>query len=328
VAFKKYIPVEGITRVLGKLLARLRNRRQSFAHELAVCAIFKDEARYLDEWLRFHHGVGVDHFYLYNNNSSDDFRDVLAPWRERGLVTLIEWPINGQQREAYVNCILHFRNHCRWIAFIDLDEFLFSPEDLDLRQVLARYKDVSAIFVYWVLFGANGHHKRPAGSTIEAYTRSLDKESAINDRFVHDRRQRGKRSQDFVTGWAQDGKSIVNPRLVRWYTIHKPRALWLGELVDENRLPPQQREPGAPISYSILRINHYWSRSIQDLTEKVEKGIVNFKKQPEVLLETWLARERELNTQDDRVILPTWQAVKLAEAAYRKTESEGASGHA
>jgi hypothetical protein len=54
---------------------RLRERRNSlgFEHNLAVCAIFRDEAPFLDEWIRFHIGVGATHFYLYNNFSSDDF---------------------------------------------------------------------------------------------------------------------------------------------------------------------------------------------------------------------------------------------------------------
>lgn len=38
---------------------------------LAVCAIFKDEAAYLREWLDFHLLMGVEHFYLYDNGSSD-----------------------------------------------------------------------------------------------------------------------------------------------------------------------------------------------------------------------------------------------------------------
>ena len=46
--------------------------------ELAVCAIFRDEAQYLDEWLTFHHGVGVERFFLYNDRSTDDYRTPLC----------------------------------------------------------------------------------------------------------------------------------------------------------------------------------------------------------------------------------------------------------
>ena len=36
-----------------------------FLYDLAVAAIFKDEARYLKEWLDYHLLAGVEHFYLY-----------------------------------------------------------------------------------------------------------------------------------------------------------------------------------------------------------------------------------------------------------------------
>lgn len=292
---------------VGRQLALLRNRRKSFRHELAIGAIFKNEARYLEEWLTFHHGVGVDHFYLYNNNSTDGFRELLQPWQRRGLVTLIEWPELGGQASAYSHCIRRFRNHARWIAFIDMDEFLFSPQSVDLRDVLRQYADVPAIFVYWVLFGSSGHVSRPAGNVIESYTRCLDLQSAVNDTFDH-RKEPGK--VNYVTGWAQDGKSIVNPRLIRWFVVHKPKEVWVGSTVDENRKPPQQRVIGSSISYSILRINHYWSKSIEELTEKVGKGMVNYRTQPTKDLENWLRREKELNVAEDRTILATWRTIQ------------------
>jgi hypothetical protein len=37
----------------------------------AVVAIFREEAPFLDEWLRFHDSVGVGHFNLYNNFSTE-----------------------------------------------------------------------------------------------------------------------------------------------------------------------------------------------------------------------------------------------------------------
>jgi len=38
---------------------------------LSICAIFKDEAPYLPEWIEFHRLVGVERFFLYDNGSGD-----------------------------------------------------------------------------------------------------------------------------------------------------------------------------------------------------------------------------------------------------------------
>src|SRR5262249_4424977 len=46
---------------------------------LAVCAIFRDEARYLAEWVSFHRVQRVERFYLYDNRSADEWRSELAP---------------------------------------------------------------------------------------------------------------------------------------------------------------------------------------------------------------------------------------------------------
>ena len=291
----------------GRQLALWRDRQTVFAQELAVCAIFKDEARYLQEWLTFHHGVGVDHFYLYNNNSTDASFEVLRPWQDRGLVTLTDWPEEGGQVTAYNHCIRKVRRKTRWLALIDIDEFLFSPRTRDLREALQPYAGLPAVFVYWILFGSGGHQIRPAGSVLEAYTRCLDAAAARLDSFDH-RKEPGK--VHYVTGWAKDGKSIVNPRLVRWQLIHKPREVWRGEVLDENRQVPRQRKPDCAISCEVLRINHYWSKSIQDLTEKVEKGNVCFKNKPKQAMDNWLKRERELNVSEDTTILPLWNEIK------------------
>ncbi len=56
-----------------------------FLYDLAVVAIFKDEGKYLREWVDYHLLAGVEHFYLYNNDSSDDYAKVLAPYVENNL---------------------------------------------------------------------------------------------------------------------------------------------------------------------------------------------------------------------------------------------------
>ncbi|MDO9150517.1 MAG: glycosyltransferase family 92 protein [Methylotenera sp.] len=297
------VAIERFKFVVERLFALYRNRQVEFEYELVVCAIFKNEALYLDEWLSFHHEIGVDHFYLLNDHSDDDFQTVLEPWIDRKLVKLVNWQ-GGGQKLAYNKCIKELRMKARWIAFIDLDEFLFSPVTKDFKSVLRAYTDVPAIFVYWVLFGSSGHTDRPKGRVIDSYKCCMDFNAAINDTFDH-----GKDASmvNYVSGWALDGKSIVNPRLVREYNIHMPKSLWAGELVDENRIAPKTKGKGTTLSYSVFRINHYWSKSIQDITEKVNKGSVCNNRRPKRNLARWLERERQLNVSEDTVILDILQ---------------------
>lgn len=96
-----------------------------FLYDLAVTAIFKDEGKYLKEWLDYHLLAGVEHFYLYNNDSSDDYKEVLAPYIEKGFVTLTEWPGRLMMYPAYSDALDKHRFDCRYMAFFDIDEFVY-----------------------------------------------------------------------------------------------------------------------------------------------------------------------------------------------------------
>jgi len=141
---------------------------------LAVCAIFRDEAAYLEEWVRFHQAVGVGHCYLYDNQSTDRPESVLAPHVAAGQVTLIPWPTpwhQGAQRQAYADCLARARRQCRWLAFIDLDEFLFSPSGRPLPEVLRRFESAPGVVVHWQVYGSSGHASKLDAPVIERFTR-------------------------------------------------------------------------------------------------------------------------------------------------------------
>src|SRR5262245_25788873 len=92
---------------------------------LAIAAIVKDEARNLDEWIRFHLVAGIEHVFLYDNGSTDDTADVLAPFVRDNLVTVIPWPHFTTELHtqclAYAHAIAAHRNRYQWIACIDAD---------------------------------------------------------------------------------------------------------------------------------------------------------------------------------------------------------------
>src|SRR3954471_10615607 len=90
-------------------------------HYLTACAIYLNEAPYLEEWIEFHRLVGVEKFFLYNHMSDDGHREVLRPYIEEGTVVVRDWPDEPGQVSAYHDCLDRHRHEARWIAFIDLD---------------------------------------------------------------------------------------------------------------------------------------------------------------------------------------------------------------
>src|SRR5438309_11534779 len=130
---------------------------------LSLCAIYWNEAFYLREWIEFHRLVGVERFFLYDNESTDDHLEVLGPYIEDGMVVLHQWPMRPGQLPAYNHCLAKHGDESRWIAFLDLDEFLFSPTLRPLPELLAEYEQHPAVVVNWMMFGTSGHLTRPPG---------------------------------------------------------------------------------------------------------------------------------------------------------------------
>ena len=105
----------------------------AFDHYLTICAIFQNDSKYLPEWIEFHVGRGVQHFYLYNNLSTDDYKGTLKPYIDSGLVDLIEWPYSYScasdwttiQCSAYLDCVKKIKYKDYWCGFLNSDEFLF-----------------------------------------------------------------------------------------------------------------------------------------------------------------------------------------------------------
>jgi hypothetical protein len=137
--------------------------------ELAIAAIFRNEAPYLREWIEFHREVGCEHFYLFNNLSTDGYSSVLQPYIDRGIVDLVCWPLEHDQCLdwslnqclAYERALLLARGQAKWLAIIDTDEFLFPTKKSSLPSFLSQYEDCAGIGVNWQLFGTSRVEKVP-----------------------------------------------------------------------------------------------------------------------------------------------------------------------
>lgn len=214
---------------------------------LSICAIYRDEAPYLLEWIEFHRLVGVEHFYLYDNESTDAHRELLAPYIDSGAVTLTEWHVFPGQMAAYEHCLEHHRDDSRWVAFLDLDEFLFSPVGLTLPEVLAEYEAWPGVGVTRMVYGSSGHETKPPGLVIESYVQRAWTPHSI--------------------------KSVVNPAEVS--SVHNPHTFSFrsGFAVDETKTlidePPYHFTVSR--SCSLLRINHYPTKSESEWEAKLTR---------------------------------------------------------
>ena len=71
--------------------------------KVAVHCMFQNEAAFIKEWLDYYFSQGVDHIFLTNDFSTDSIDAVLAPYLEKGWVTLenARRDLNFYKREMF-----------------------------------------------------------------------------------------------------------------------------------------------------------------------------------------------------------------------------------
>jgi Glycosyl transferase family 2 len=130
--------------------------------KLYVGAIFKNEALGIVEWLEHYILFGVDHFYLINDGSTDDFREKLKPYADRITLYENDTPkLDGRQVRAYETFFKNLFGQDAWMMIVDLDEFIYTPHHSSIQRVLADYDQYSQITVDWIMFGSSGHKQQP-----------------------------------------------------------------------------------------------------------------------------------------------------------------------
>lgn len=210
-------------------------------YDLSICAMFQNEAEYLKEWIEYHRLLGVQRFYLYNNNSTDNYEQVLKPYIKEGIVELTNWPSPPDlewipyQKKAYNHCIGKTTYQTRWLAIIDVDEFIVPHKHNNLLDFLKTYENMGGVMISWQFFGTNGLKSIPSNQ--------LMIESLTKKAFV-----------DHV--WNRNYKCIVKPHRVKKYLVHG------GYYISGYHAVTTRGYGGVqPPIVDEIQINHYWTRA-------------------------------------------------------------------
>lgn len=216
---------------------------------LSVCCIAKDEHPFIREWIHHHLLVGAEKIIIFDNQSSPSLRSTLREYVEHGFVDLFEIPGKEQQMIAYDCCLREYEEKSKWIAFIDVDEFLIPKKYTDVRMILADYEDFGGLGVHWVEFGSSGHLTRPQGMQMRSYVHRFPLDHPKNMHI----------------------KSIVQPgRIKSACDPHRfiYREPWF--CVDENTFPLAESQ--GPFTARNIQLNHYYYRSQEDYCRKLDRG--------------------------------------------------------
>jgi hypothetical protein len=288
--------------IIHKIMRKIKNKiymidaafnfllynKKVFKTEISICSMIKNEANFINEWIEFHKLVGVQKFYLYDNESDDNTKEILEPYIEKKeviyhIVKNFENPDNighfAPQREAFWHCIKHYRNKTKFLAVLDCDEFLVPTMHSNLQEALEEISNLffknkifSGVCCRWVMFGTSGHNTKPDGLVIENY------------------RKRFRGSNPFC-------KSIVNPRTCKPGWVHTSEHYFNLYAVDQEGnnfqkkylmydisfAAPQVFSLHNPSAYNesedaFIRCYHYYTKSYEEYKIRRMNNVKGFGK--------------------------------------------------
>ncbi len=225
-----------------------KENKGPFQYNLAIVLIIKDEAKYLPEWIEFHKLVGVNHFYVYDNESTDNIKEILKSYIKSGDVSYKFWPGKLQQVPAYEDAIKTARLQTKWLAFIDIDEFIVPLSKKTISEVIREINPKYGLGMHWLHYGSNGHKNETNDLVIERFNKHGD--ITKNPFYLL--------------------KTILNPRAVYSATPH--HGLFIGNRSSTNELGEKVAGNSKNISINKIRVNHYFCKSLEEFQQKNKRG--------------------------------------------------------
>lgn len=233
-----------------KLKREIKKNHQRPSHYLSIVAIAKNEGRYFKEWLDWHISRGVEKFYIYDNESTDNTYEILKDYIEKGIVDYTYFPGYRRQLAAYDDCLKKHRYDTRWLAVIDLDEFIVPLKHRSIPEYLRDLERHPVVEINWLCYGSSGETKIREGGMMERFRHHSFPEHSLNKHV----------------------KSIFNPRRVYGMTGCHEAARINGKAVDSNgnrvKVSWRDRQP----VHDKIKINHYAVRSYEEFIEKIGRG--------------------------------------------------------
>jgi hypothetical protein len=143
-------------------------------YKLSVLAMFKNEGMIIKDWIEHYLREGVEHFYLIDNGSTDDYYEKIKIYNK--YITLTKDPtrlIKGTQTYLFNKIYLtKIKKKTTWIIICDIDEYIYARNGNNkITNVLNNIAlDVEKIWLPWKCFGSNGNKTQP-NNIIDSFTK-------------------------------------------------------------------------------------------------------------------------------------------------------------
>ncbi|CAK9313256.1 unnamed protein product [Citrullus colocynthis] len=99
---------------------------------ICACTMVYNVGKFLKEWVMYYSRIGVEKFILYDNGSNDEISAVVKGLKLEGYnIEIVFWIWPKTQEAGFSHSVEYSKKSCKWMMFVDIDEFVFSPSWLN-----------------------------------------------------------------------------------------------------------------------------------------------------------------------------------------------------
>ena len=143
-------------------------------YNLSILSMFKNESMIIEEWINHYLKEGVDHFYLIDNGSTDDYIEKIRKYEIN--ITLVKDGTRlptGTQTFLYNKIFLEkIKVETKWLIICDIDEYIYAKNgNIKIIDVLNKLpENLEKLWLPWKIFGSNGNINQPY-NIIKSFTK-------------------------------------------------------------------------------------------------------------------------------------------------------------
>jgi len=134
-------------------------------NDIKVCifCLAKKEEKYIEEFVKYHLGIGFDYIYIYDNEDIPTYETILANYLNK--VKVIHYPGNNYKEAIQPTIMQDFKNKYMFnsefthATHIDIDEFILLKKHKTIKDFIKHFikDDCAGITMNWRYFGSSNN---------------------------------------------------------------------------------------------------------------------------------------------------------------------------
>ena len=235
--------------------------------KICLCAIVKNENKYLREFIKHYKKIGYDKIFLYDNNDlkGEKIEEVINDFIRKGFVKVFDFrekKLNpNQQLAAYRDCYSRNSKFYNWLSFYDIDEYVEinkkykKMKDFLNDKIFINCQSIKINLVYYYDYNLLYYENKPLQERIKKF--SLDNPANKHIKST----VRGNLSINF---WQKAKDPHTSQIKFTSCSSSGKRVRYNSPFVN-------------PPDYVNAKIKHYYYKSFEEYCLKIKRGRADMK---------------------------------------------------